>query len=99
MRKIKLAQIGVLPAICCIVTVYFIYHGVQGNRGYRRMYQLQEEIALARAVADQTRRQKESLQVKVRALSPESLDLDQLEESALRVLNMGRAEDRVILTR
>ena len=44
-----------------------------------------------------TKIEKELLQRKVRALSPESLDLDQLEESAMRILNMASPDDKVIL--
>ncbi len=84
------------PTICLVITSYFIYHGIQGARGYRRMNQLNEEISLARQIADDTRAEKELLEIKVKSLSPKSLDLDQLEESALRVLNMGSPEDQVI---
>ena len=60
------------------------------------MNQLNEEILLARQIADDTRSEKELLETKVKSLSPDALDLDQLEESALRVLNMGSPQDQVI---
>lgn len=87
------------PTVCLIITSYFIYHGIQGARGYRRMNQLNAEIMLATQIADDIRSEKELLDIKVKSLSPEALDLDQLEESALRVLNMGRIQDRVIFFR
>ncbi len=86
----------VIPAICLLVTVYFSYHAVQGARGLRRMEQVTEEIKIASQMAEKTRIEKELLQRKVRALSTQSLDLDQLEESAMRVLNMGNPEDKII---
>ncbi len=84
------------PTICLIITCYFIYHGVQGARGYRRMFQLKEEIVLARQVAAETSAERQLLETKVKSLSPEAMDLDQLEESALRVLNMGNPDVQVI---
>lgn len=87
----------VIMALCFLITIYFCYHAVQGARGIRRMEQLKTEIALASEIATQTAQEKELLRKKVHSLSANSLDLDQLEESALRVLNMGKPEDKVIL--
>lgn len=87
----------VIMAICLLITIYFCYHAVQGARGLRRMEQLKTEIALATQIARDTANEKDLLRKKVRSLSPSSLDLDQLEESALRVLNMGKPDDKVIL--
>ncbi|MGN1062835.1 MAG: septum formation initiator family protein [Alphaproteobacteria bacterium] len=86
-----------IPMMCFLITMYFTYHAIQGARGIRRMHQVNAEIALAQDMARQTRAQKETLQRKVRSLSSESLDLDQLEEAAARVLNMGKPEDKLIL--
>ncbi len=85
-----------IPIICLMITFYFIYHSIQGNRGIRRMDQLTAEIQLAQTIARDTKKQRTLLQTKVHALSPHHLDLDQLEESAIRILNMGNKEDRVI---
>lgn len=87
----------IIPAICLLITMYFTYHAIQGARGIRRMHQVNAEIVLAEHIAKQTRAQKEALQRKVRSLSAESLDLDQLEEAAVRVLNMGNPSDKLIL--
>lgn len=97
MRLPSLSRTYVIPAICLLITMYFTYHAIQGARGVRRMGQVNTEITLAKNVAKETRAEKELLQKKVKSLSPESLDLDQLEESALRVLNMGSPDDKVIL--
>lgn len=84
------------PFICLWITLYFVYHGVEGNHGIQRMKQVREEIRMATHISDQLKKEKELLQAKVNALSPKSLDLDQLEESALRILNMGDKNARVI---
>ena len=95
--KIEFSRSWLVPCICLIITGYFAWHTVQGARGYRRMHQIRAEIALARQIADETHQRKELLARKVQSLSPKSLDLDLLEESAMRVLNMGSEEDLIIL--
>lgn len=85
-----------LPILCAVITLYFVYHGIQGARGYRRMRQIQSEIVLASQIAAETRAEKELWQAKVQSLSPGSFDMDALEEAALRVLNMGRRDDYVV---
>lgn len=97
MRIPSLSRTYVIPAVCLLITMYFTYHAISGARGFRRMGQVNTEITLAGNVAKETRTEKTLLQKKVKSLSPDSLDLDQLEESALRVLNMGSPDDKVIL--
>lgn len=84
------------PFICMWITLYFIYHGIEGNHGIQRMKQVQQEIKMATSISDKLKKDKELLQAKVNALSPKSLDLDQLEESALRILNMGDKNAKII---
>lgn len=97
MKLPSLSRSYVIPAICILITMYFSYHAIQGARGLRRLEQINTEIVATQALAEETRAQKNLLRKKVRSLSSESLDLDQLEEVALRVLNMGDPEDKVIL--
>ena len=95
--RIGESRLYVIPISCLLITLYFCVHAINGARGIRRLEQVNTEIILATEISKETRQEKESLQRKVRALSTDSLDLDQLEESAMRVLNMGRPDDIVIL--
>ncbi|MBR6675161.1 MAG: septum formation initiator family protein [Alphaproteobacteria bacterium] len=95
--RIGESRLYVIPISCLLITLYFCVHAISGARGLKRLEQVNAEIVLATDIAKETRAQKESLQRKVRALSVDSLDLDQLEESAMRVLNMGRPDDMIIL--
>ena len=95
--QIDINKSFLFPALFLIITLYFAYHSIQGARGYRRLNQVHQEIILAQQIANQTRIRKELLETKVSALAPDSLDLDQLEESALRTLNMGKKEDFILL--
>ncbi len=96
--NLRPSRFWVIPIICLLITLYFFFHAVQGGRGIRRMGQLDAEIAAARLIAAETAKERQLLQTKVDSLSPKSLDLDQLEESALRLLNMGDTADKVIFT-
>lgn len=94
--QLKVSHGFLIPFICFLITGYFIFHGIQGNYGIRRMIQVREEIRTADAIKAAAEAEKQRLQTKVNALSAKSLDLDQLEESALRILNMGDSEVKVI---
>lgn len=95
---ICLPRFRVFPAVCLIVASYFIYHGIYGAHGYRRLKQVQTEITLARQVAAEVSAKRAALEIKVKSLSENSLDRDQLAESALRILNMGQPDNIIILT-
>ena len=86
---------GVIPFACLLVTVYFAYHGIYGNRGLLRLEQIRQEWAQEKAVAAEVSQKKELLQKKVQALKNGAPDL--IQEEALRVLNMGSEDDLVIL--
>ena len=86
---------GVIPLLALLITVYFVYHGIYGNRGILRLAQIRQERIQEEKVADQVQSEKELLQKKVNALKNGASDL--IEEEALRVLNMGEEDDLVIL--
>ena len=95
--RMEFPRLEVFPIICLIIAAYFVYHGIYGARGYRRMHQVRQEIVQARQVAEEIRSKKEALSRRVDSLSAESLDMDQMEETAFRNLNMGSKADQVIL--
>lgn len=85
----------IIPLVSFLVTIYFIYHGVYGNRGILRLNQIHLERLQEEKVAAEVQREKELLQKKVNALKNGAPDL--VQEEALRVLNMGTEDDLVIL--
>ena len=89
-------RVLVFPFICILITIYFIFHSIQGNRGLRRMVQINAQIKQDSILANQIKEEKELWQTKVKSFSPNSFDKDQLEESALRILNMGQTKDKII---
>ena len=95
---IYIPRLKVFPTVCLIIASYFIYHGIYGAHGYRRLKQVQAEITLARQVADEVQARRSFLETKVKSLSENSLDMDQLEESAFHFLNMGKPNNIILLT-
>ena len=87
----------IAPLFWLVLTVYFGYHAVNGERGLRRLFELKQEIQIASHVAEEVALRREEMEKKVRQLSPQSIDVDMLEESARTLLNMGQEGDYVIL--
>ena len=87
----------VAPLFWLVLTVYFGYHAVNGERGLRRLFELKQEIQIASQVAEEVAMRRAEMEKKVRQLSPQSIDVDTLEESARTLLNMGQDGDYVIL--
>ena len=87
----------VAPLFWLVLTFYFGYHAVNGERGLRRLFELKQEIQIASQVAEEVALRRAEMERKVRQLSPQSIDVDTLEESARTLLNMGQDGDYVIL--
>ena len=84
------------PLFWLVLTFYFGYHAVNGERGLRRLFELRQEIKIASQVAEEISARRAEMERKVRQLSPDSIDMDMLDESARSLLNMGKEGDYVI---
>ena len=85
------------PFLCLLVISYFSYHTVWGNRGFLKMLEIKDQIQEATQLAEATRAEKKALQYKTNALkNAKTIDLDVLEEEALRVLGQTNANNLVI---
>ena len=84
-----------VPLLSVLITAYFIYHGIYGNRGLLRLEQIHQEYAQEVRTAENVSNEKVLLQKKVEALKNGAPDL--VQEEALRVLNVGSENDLVIL--
>ena len=84
------------PFLWLMLTFYFGYHAVHGERGLIRMAALRQKIQEASSGADAVARQRAEMEERVRQLSPQSIDTDMLEESARSMLNMAQDGDYVI---
>ncbi|MGN0919444.1 MAG: septum formation initiator family protein [Alphaproteobacteria bacterium] len=84
-----------IPLVSLLITAYFIYHGIYGNRGLLRLEQIHQEYSQETQVAERVAKEKVLLQKKVEALKNGAPDL--VQEEALRVLNVGEEDDLIVL--
>jgi cell division protein FtsB len=85
------------PVVGICLVGYFVYHTVQGERGILSFLALQSRLREAEALAAVTEAERLEWEHRVRLLRPASLDADLLDEQARLMLNVGRADEVVIL--
>lgn len=82
---------------CVLLTLYFLFYSINGERGLLKYMYLRQEIDSAQKIAQQYHQQKNNLEEKVKHLSNSSLDLDLLEERARIVLNLAGQDEFILL--
>ena len=76
---------------------YFGYHAMYGARGMQAVRELDRRIESAKEVLDFERNRRDALERRVALLRPTGIDPDLLEERARLLLNVGRANDYIVL--
>lgn len=97
-RISKRAQQTIWSVIGACLVGYFIYHTVEGERGWLSMLRLQHEVAAAHGTLDRLQKDRKELAHRVQLLHPESLDPDLLEEKSRELLNYSKPNEIIILT-
>ena len=85
------------PVVMAGIAVYFGYHAVEGDRGLIAWWHVTSQLESAEATLTRVRGEREALEHRVALLGPDRLDLDLLDERAHEMLNLGRANEVVIL--
>ena len=80
------------------VMLYFLYHAVQGDRGFLAWLRLTQDLEQAKLAAVEIGAERARLEERVGRLQPEHLAPDLLDERARALLNLGR-HDEVIIVR
>ena len=86
----------ILPLIFLMITVYFTFHLIKGERGLFRLFTLNQELKQASAMLSETNLEKELMENKVRSLSSEALDTGMLDEVVRKELSVIKKEEYVI---
>ncbi len=94
--RVKARQI-VPPVLAVCVMAYFAYHSIQGDRGFRALVRVQQDLAEARVTEARLAAERAQLQRDVGLLRPDALDPDLLGERARLLLNYGLEDEYVIL--
>lgn len=80
-----------------ILSFYFAYNIFCGERGLQKYLHLKKEVQYAQEIAAQYQQKKEDLNQEIKLLSPNSLDIDLLDERARDVLNLVGKGEFIIL--
>lgn len=79
------------------ILVYFIYHGFSGGRGILNYWSVQQKVEDKLFELHTLQQKKQDLEEKVRRLHPKSIDLDFLEERAMKVLNFFHKDHIIVI--
>lgn len=93
----KKAKQVLVPLLGAALVTYFAYHAVQGDRGLLAWWQLRYQMEMTETKLAAARTAKANLKHRVSLLSPESLDLDMLDERTRSVLAFTRPNELVII--
>ena len=87
----------IAPVIGIAAITYFGHHTIQGEHGILTWLQLSSQVEQAHTTLHSLETKRSQLANRVRLLHPDHLDLDMLDEQARRLLNLGRADEILIL--
>jgi cell division protein FtsB len=88
----------VASALGACIVGYFLYHTIEGDRGWLAMLRLQQQVNVAQDNLSQLQKQRQQLEHRVQLMRPNSLDPDLLDEKSRELLDYSKPGDIVILT-
>ena len=86
----------ILPLIFLLITVYFMYHLIEGERGLFRLFVLNQELKQAEVLLTETTTEKARMEKRVCLLSAQALDADMLDEAARNALGFVKEDEYII---
>ena len=89
----------VVPIFAAVISGYFAFHAVQGDRGVFAYAALTEQVRDARIKLAEATAERTALQSDVSRLKRDNLDLNLLEERVRAVLNLIDDDDVLIYDR
>ena len=88
----------VWSVIGALVVGYFLYHTIQGERGWFAMLRMQNEVGAAETTLSKLQKDRQELQHRTDLLRDKSMDPDLLEEESRKLLNYSKPNEIIILT-
>ena len=95
LRRRSRALIG--PFLGLVLTGYFAYHLVGGDRGLLAWLRLTREIRTDNERLERLRAEHAAIELKVKNLTPDHLDPDLLDERVRATLNLAAPNEIVII--
>lgn len=97
-KKNRTFQHIVLSILGVGIVGYFLYHTVQGERGWFAMLRIQHEIKTAESSLAALRKESAALEHRTKLLRDQSMDPDLLDEKSRELLNYSKPNEIIILT-
>ena len=88
----------VASALGACIVGYFLYHTVQGDRGWMAMLRVQQQVNEAQETLSQLHKERAELEHRVQLMRPNSLDPDLLDEKSRELLDYSKPNEIVVLT-
>lgn len=86
----------ILPFVFLMITLYFTYHLIQGERGLFRLFEVNKELDEAETLLKKSEHDKAAMESKIDSLSAESLSADMLDELGRKELGFIKSNEYVI---
>lgn len=91
------ARVLIAPVLGIAATGYFIYHGIEGDRGVGAWVRINHELRIAQDNLDAVTKQREAIEHRVRDMRPDHVDPDLLDEQIRKTLDMAQPNEIVII--
>ena len=86
----------ILPFIFLMITLYFTYHLIQGERGLFRLFEVNKELDQAEVLLKKSEYEKVIMEARINSISSDSLSADMLDELGRKELGFIRSDEYVI---
>ena len=97
-RITKRLRRTILSIIGACIVASFLYHMIEGDRGWFAMLRLQQQVRDAQASLSQVQKDRQELEHRTQLMRPNSLDPDLLDEKSRELLNYSKPNEIVVLT-
>jgi len=97
-KKTKWFQQTLFSVVGAMIVGYFLYHTIQGERGWFAMLRMQHEVKTAETTLAKLKKDREELQHRTELLRNDNLDPDLLEEKSRELLNYSKPNEIIVLT-
>ena len=92
----KTLQKNVGSTILILVTVYFAFYTIYGNRGVFKLYDLRNDASAASIERDVLRAERSEIEHRVMLMRPKSVDTDMMSEQIRAELSYVHPRDIVV---
>ena len=86
----------ILPFIFLMITLYFTYHLIQGERGLFRLFEVNKELDQAEVLLKKSEYEKNIMEARINSISSDSLSADMLDELGRKELGFIKSDEYVI---